>query len=83
MEQMIQELPARLAQGKARVVKQRRGNCGIGVWKVQFSEGVNGAPPQPESMVRVRHAKRGCTEEEITQVNSFSDAKNIFSPMAG
>ena len=67
MEQMRQELPARLANGKARVLKQYRGNGGIGVWKVQLRcrRCGNGAPPQPESIVRVRHAKRGCTEEEI------------------
>ena len=67
MEQMGQELPARLANGKARVLKQYRGNGGIGVWKVQFSaERGNSAPLRPDTIVRVRHAKRGCTEEEIT-----------------
>jgi hypothetical protein len=67
MEQMGQELTARLANGKARVLKQYRGNGGIGVWKVQFSaERGNSAPPRPGTIVRVRHAKRGCTEEEIT-----------------
>jgi glutathione synthase/RimK-type ligase-like ATP-grasp enzyme len=35
MGHMRQELPARLAHGKARVLKQYRGNGGIGVWKVQ------------------------------------------------
>ena len=36
MDQMIQELPLRLATGKARVLKQHRGNGGNGVWKVQL-----------------------------------------------
>ncbi len=79
MEQMRRELPARLANGKARVLKQYRGNGGIGVWKVQFSaEGGNGAPPQPESIVRVRHAKRGCTEEEITLNEFFAHCEEYF-----
>ncbi len=67
IERMRGELPGRLASGKARVLKQYRGNGGIGVWKVQLSAEESGsATPQPESMVRVRHAKRGCAEEAIT-----------------
>jgi hypothetical protein len=73
MEQMRQELPAHLANGKARVLKQHRGNGGIGVWKVQlpmniFTNAERGivALPRPGTIVRVRHAKRGCSEEEIT-----------------
>ena len=72
-EQMRQELPLRLADGKARVLKQYRGNGGTGVWKVQLPMSIfqsaqrsTVAPPQPETIVRVRHAKRGCGEEEIT-----------------
>lgn len=73
MDQMCRELPVRLADGRARVLKQYRGNGGIGVWKVQlpistFTAAERGiaAPPRPEASVRVRHAKRGCSEEEIT-----------------
>jgi hypothetical protein len=72
MEQMLQELPSRLANGKARVLKQCRGNGGIGVWKVQLpmnnstSAELGIVRPQLETIVRVRHAKRGCNEEEIT-----------------
>jgi glutathione synthase/RimK-type ligase-like ATP-grasp enzyme len=35
MAQMRRELPRRLATGRARVLKQYRGNGGNGVWKVQ------------------------------------------------
>ncbi len=79
MEQMRQELPARLANGEARVLKQYRGNGGIGVWKVQMSAGrVSGRPAQPESILRVRHAKRGCTEEEITLDKFFARCEEYF-----
>jgi hypothetical protein len=71
MEELRRGLPKRLANGKARVLKQYRGNGGIGVWKIQFSaERGNGVSPRPESIVRARHAKRGCSEEEIT-LNEF------------
>jgi hypothetical protein len=87
MAQMVQELPLRLAIGKARVLKQNRGNGGNGVWKVQlpidsFANGAGfslGAWPQPETMIRVRHAKRGCSEEQITLGEFYSRCEPYFS----
>lgn len=72
-DQMVQKLPLRLATGKARVLKQHRGNGGNGVWKVQLAiddfanrtDADSAALPQPETVIRVRHALRGCTEEKI------------------
>lgn len=74
--QMRDELPARLAGG-ARVLKQLRGNGGTGVWKVEREmeerSEPGGFPPLPPflqrtsaSVVRVRHAERGATEERMT-----------------
>ena len=73
LDQMVQELPSRLADGKARVLKQHRGNGGNGVWRVQLAidyfanrtDHAASALPRPETVIRVRHALRGCTEEEI------------------
>lgn len=67
-EQMRRELPARLATGKARVLKQNRGNGGDGVWRVQLPEGAvaGAAGPRLNTLVRVRHAKRGAVEEQMT-----------------
>jgi len=56
--QMRDELPARLAGGP-RVLKQLRGNGGIGVWKVELDG-------KSESVVRVRHAERVAAEERLT-----------------
>ncbi len=79
MGHMRQELPARLANGKARVLKQYRGNGGIGVWKVQFSAELgNSRHPHPESIVCARHAKRGCSEEEITLNEFFARCEEYF-----
>jgi len=55
-DELRRELPLRLAQGKARVLKQYRGNGGTGVWKVERASGTR---------LRVRHAARGSVEEEI------------------
>jgi hypothetical protein len=85
MGQMVQELPLRLASGKARVVKQHRGNGGDGVWKIQLpvNTSLTGAgdivaPARPETIVRVRHAKRGCIEEEITVGEFFRRCERYF-----
>ena len=86
LNQMIQKLPLRLAAGKARVLKQHRGNGGNGVWKVQLptddSDNRTGAVvavlPQPETVIRVRHALRGCTEEEITLGEFFRRCEPYF-----
>ncbi len=71
LDEMRRELPAKLAAGKARVLKQYRGNGGIGVWKVELvaaggrraSQGISSALPGPDSIVRVRQATRGASEE--------------------
>jgi len=87
MDQLIQELPLRLATGKARVLKQHRGNGGNGVWKVQLpggalanSEGCSLAVlPQHETIICVRHAKRGCSEEQITLGEFYRRCEPYFS----
>jgi len=59
LEQFRYELPPCLAEGKPRVLKQYRGNGGIGVWKVEAVD-----PRGPGARVRVRHALRGSQESE-------------------
>src|SRR5262249_48163923 len=86
MDQMAQELPLRLAAGRARVLKQNRGNGGNGVWKVQlpvdaFANGKGcslGALPQLETVIRVRHARRDCSEEQITLGEFYSRCEAVF-----
>lgn len=80
LEAMRRELPARLASGAARVLKQHRGNGGLGVFKVELAAMRDGlaaasevraaaatlSPPSgPETLVRVRQAVRGAREEVI------------------
>jgi len=87
MDQMIRELPLRLAAGKARVLKQYRGNGGNGVWKIQLpvdsstnNDGRRGAaPPRLETIVSVRHAKRGCSEERIALGEFYRRCEPYFS----
>jgi len=82
LEEMVQGLPVRLATGKARVLKQYRGYGGFGVWKVQAPM-KRVAPPQPETTIRVRHALRGCSEEEITLGEFFARCESYFCGSGG
>lgn len=63
-----EELPHCLAAGRPRVLKMDRGSSGDGVWKVEPAAPVaHGATTlAPDTRLRVRHALRGSTEEEIT-----------------
>ncbi len=87
MEQVRRELPVQLATGQARVLKQYRGNGGIGVWKVELAthapvdnEHSAGAPfPQAETRIRVRHAKRGEVEEEISLGEFLTRVERYFA----
>jgi hypothetical protein len=78
LEQMRSELPVRLASGKARVLKQNRGQSGHGVWRVQLSEvSPNATIPGLDAMVNVRHAARGSVEVKMT-LGEFCDRCNEY-----
>lgn len=86
IEQMKQELPLRLASGQTRVLKQNRGNGGVGVWKIQLLPDSIASPenllpkvlPQSDSILRVRHAQRGCREEQITLEEFYKRCEQYF-----
>jgi hypothetical protein len=61
-ESFADRFPDRIADGSARVLKQHRGNGGIGVWKVQLSPE---AGSSGEVIVKVQHAapRDGTTED--------------------
>jgi hypothetical protein len=72
MDDLARELPSRLADGSARVLKQYRGNGGDGVWKVELASDTDhdrgnaeARSPLSAATIRVRHAKRGCVEEAM------------------
>jgi hypothetical protein len=77
-EQLMTGLPLRIADGKARVLKQYRGQSGDGVWKVQLPD-ASSTTPQRETIVRARHAKRGCVEEEMTLGAFFDRCQQYFA----
>lgn len=83
LEEFRRELPLRLAAGEARVLKQYRGNGGDGVWKVALAKDVTHPSPQPGTLVRVRHAKRGSIEEELTLDAFLTRCESYFRGRGG
>jgi hypothetical protein len=65
--QLRRELPRRLASGP-RVLKPRRGNGGIGVWKVQR---VDAGDPTPDARVQVHGAEIRDTNTEEMSLDAF------------
>ncbi len=79
MDQMRRELPSRLDAGKARVLKQYRGNGGNGVWKVELAVDARATALLDETLVRARHAKRGCVEDTIPLREFFRRCEPYFA----
>jgi uncharacterized protein DUF6815 len=61
-EELTAQLPRALAWGP-RVLKQNRGNGGIGVFRAELMQPTH--EPGPETLVRVQHAQRGSAREEL------------------
>jgi hypothetical protein len=62
--QLEEELPLTLGEGRPRVLKQNRGNGGLGVFRVELLR----PDPKPpwDARVRVQHAQRGSAREETS-----------------
>jgi len=65
LEQLRAELPRRLASGATRVLKQYRGNGGLGVYRVALAQ-PDGAVPGDDALVHTLHARRGSTPKDMT-----------------
>lgn len=75
--ELREQLPLRLASGP-RVLKQNRGNGGIGTWKVELS-GDPSLKAGPDTVARVLHARRGSVEEDLRLGDFMSRCERYFS----
>ncbi|MFI5047282.1 MAG: Cj0069 family protein, partial [Acidimicrobiia bacterium] len=77
------QFPARLATGPPRVLKQNRGNGGLGVWKVEPVTGPASGhawSPGQAPMVRVQHAKpRDAVTEDVPLAVFMDRCEEYFS----
>jgi hypothetical protein len=81
-EFMQKDLPASLAFGDARVLKQMRGHSGNGVWKVELADRAGARSNSPVSQdvgLRVLHAKRGSVETRMSLAAFLAQCKPYFS----
>jgi hypothetical protein len=63
-EEFHQYFPPRLASAGPRVLKQNRGNGGIGVWKVELPASIS-VRPNSDTVVRVQHARTDSPAEQV------------------
>ncbi len=73
LAQLETELPQRLRLG-ARVVKQQRGQSGVGVWRVEFTG---------DDDLMVQHAQRGSTPQRMDMVALKASLAPYFDPACG
>jgi hypothetical protein len=77
------EFPLRLASAGPRVLKQHRGNAGIGVWKVELPASAARAPavaPRADATVRVQHAHpRDTVIEELPLTDFMERCQGYFT----
>jgi hypothetical protein len=77
LDELKVELPLRLASGP-RVLKQNRGNGGIGTWKVELA--AHGTSKVGlDTIVRVLHAGRGSVEEDLRLGDFMNRCEQYFT----
>ena len=77
LDELSGELPLRLASGP-RVLKQNRGNGGIGTWKVELA--AHGTSKVGlDTIVRVLHARRGSVEEDLRLGDFLNRCEEYFA----
>jgi hypothetical protein len=70
--------PRQLRAAGPRVLKQNRGNGGQGVWKVELIDPL----PSGDTAVRVLHARRGSTPEDLALADFMARCEVYFTPDA-
>jgi hypothetical protein len=70
--ELRRELPERLRTGP-RVIKRRRGNGGLGVWKVELVERPPPGPVGDETPVRIHHAHIRDLNSAVVALGEFLD----------
>jgi len=77
VEQLRIELPGRL-RGGPRVLKQRRGQSGVGIWRI-----AQGESDASGTRLELRHAERGSEEEKVDLETLLERLRPYFEPSQG
>ncbi|MBI5285906.1 MAG: Cj0069 family protein [Chloroflexi bacterium] len=81
VDELKKEFPSRLAASGPRVLKQNRGNGGIGVWKVELA--ADAGAPGAHAIVRVQHARPRDTVTEELPLGDFIERCRGYFDGAG
>lgn len=79
-DELRSQLLPLLRAGNARVLKQNRGSGGNGVWKVEL---IHDAAPFDDALVRVQHAQRGATIEDLRFAELVTRSQEYFDAFGG
>jgi hypothetical protein len=80
VEEFRDQFPPRLVADRVRVLKPRRGNGGIGVWKVTLTDDQPAARVGPDTRVRAQHALiRDETTELLALAELMSRCEQAFA----
>jgi hypothetical protein len=77
LQELRKQLPLYLASGP-RVLKQNRGNGGIGTWKVELPVGISSRAGL-DTIVRVLQARRGSVEEDLPLGDFVTRCEQYFA----
>ena len=82
-ESFVERFPRRLENGSARVLKQQRGNGGIGVWKVEALAMSNPTIGSSDVTVRIQHAAPRDGHTEDVPLSDFLERMRGFFDGSG
>jgi hypothetical protein len=84
IEEFRDQFPTRLAADRVRVLKPRRGNGGLGVWKVALTDDDPAAHVGPDTPVRAQHALiRDETTEHLALAELMARCEEAFAADQG
>ncbi|MHB8379402.1 MAG: Cj0069 family protein [Acidimicrobiales bacterium] len=79
----VEQFAKNLSDGSARVLKQHRGNGGIGVWKVQALAPFDVSARSEEISVRIQHAAPRDGQTEDVALSNFMERMRAYFESAG
>jgi len=77
LDELREQFPVRLESGP-RVLKQNRGNGGIGTWRVALAAAAS-AKVGVDTIVRALHARRGSVEEDLPLKDFVTRCEDYFA----
>ncbi|MDP9238033.1 MAG: Cj0069 family protein [Chloroflexota bacterium] len=82
-DEFARQFPACLSSSGPRVLKQNRGNGGIGVWKVEVTSASDATTVTHDTVVRVQHAEKRDAVTEDLRLGTFVERCRRYFDSSG